>query len=105
VSNFIQTSSDLAPILRQALEPAREGDALHMCEMTSTENPQTEASRHAAAIERWEDEGGTSKVVLKHDGRKTIKNDHPSRRLGTSRRKMPMRGSRILSLVGGRVEF
>ena len=50
-----------------------------MSEMTSTENSQTEASRHAAAIERWEDEGGASKVVLKHDKRKTIKNPRPRR--------------------------
>jgi hypothetical protein len=43
-----------------------------MSEMTSTENSQTEASRHAAAIERWENEGGASNI-LKHDRRKTIK--------------------------------
>jgi hypothetical protein len=48
-----------------------------MSQMTSTENSQTEASRHAAAIERWEDEGGASKVVLKHDRRKTIKKPAP----------------------------
>jgi hypothetical protein len=42
--------------------------------MTSTESSQTAASCYAAAIERWEDEGGASKVVVKHDRRKTIKN-------------------------------
>jgi hypothetical protein len=48
-----------------------------MSQMTSTENSQTAASRHAAAIERWEDEGGASKVVLEHDRRKTIKKPAP----------------------------
>jgi hypothetical protein len=53
------------------------GDTPHMSQMTSTENPQTEVSCHAAAIERWEDEGGASKVVIKHDRRKTIKKPAP----------------------------
>jgi hypothetical protein len=33
-----------------------------MCEMASVENSQTEASHHAAAIDRWENEGGASNL-------------------------------------------
>jgi hypothetical protein len=42
--------------------------------MTSTENSQTAASRHAAAIERWEDEGGASKVVHQPAPQRVTKN-------------------------------
>jgi hypothetical protein len=48
-----------------------------MYEMTSRESSLTETSSHAAAIERWEDEGGASKIVLKHNGRKTVKKPAP----------------------------
>jgi hypothetical protein len=34
------------------------GLAPHMAGMTSTENPQADASDHAAAIARWDEEGG-----------------------------------------------
>jgi hypothetical protein len=34
--------------------------APHMQRMTSTENPRADASDHAAAIARWDDEGGAS---------------------------------------------
>jgi hypothetical protein len=47
--------------------------------MTSTENSQIAASRHAAAIERWEDEGGASKVVLEYDRHKAINQSAPQR--------------------------
>lgn len=33
-----------------------------MCEMASVENSQTEVSHHAAAIDRWENEGGASNL-------------------------------------------
>jgi hypothetical protein len=35
--------------------------APHMQAMTSSENPRAEASDHAAAIARWDDEGGASR--------------------------------------------
>jgi hypothetical protein len=49
-----------------ATEPAASGLlasgdlAPHMQRMTSTENPRADASDHAAAIARWDDEGGAS---------------------------------------------
>jgi len=74
MSNFIQTPSDLAPILKWIVSKRR-----LYTDMSEMENSQTEASRHAAAIERWEDEGGASKAVLKHDRRKTITKPASSR--------------------------
>jgi hypothetical protein len=37
--------------------------APHMASMTSTENRQTHASDHAAAIARWDDEGGAPRTA------------------------------------------
>ena len=54
------------------------GHAPHILNMTLTENPKTAASDYAAAIARWDDEGGAAKTspgkqdLPKQNGRRSI---------------------------------
>jgi hypothetical protein len=49
--------------------------AMHprLVEMTPTENPQTEASYHTAAVARWHHEGGASKFASRKKGADVLK--------------------------------
>jgi hypothetical protein len=56
--------------------------------MTPTEFLQVDASQHAAAIARWDDEGGASKSSRNNAGVRIAKRKHPtSRRRTTNKQK------------------
>jgi hypothetical protein len=57
-----------------------------MLEMTSTENPQADASDHTAAIARWDDEGGASKSAPRKKVHPAQKGRRPIEKIPALRR-------------------
>jgi hypothetical protein len=62
----------------------RAGHAPHILKMTPTQNHRTDADDHAAAIARWDDEGGAAKSSPGKTG-VDLSRDRPSGRMTESR--------------------